>query len=592
MKTGKRNNLAPEQFRKFLKICGQFFAIAAILVLLGFSFQKTKVKETTYFWQIDPDLCTFCGRCETDCVLPVSAVKCVHAKKLCGYCDLCGGYYRANVKELNTAAENLICPTGAIQRKFIEEPYFEYTINEDLCIGCGKCAKGCNAFGNGSLYLQIKQELCKNCNECHIARNCPAGAIKRVPVSEAYCIKATFAKNRFPKPDFESGYVYPKQQLIIPNEALWSYIDIAILLLLMGFVAWAVIKKQVRVPVILTSLVSVAYFGFFRHGCVCSIGAIQNVALAIVSHSYTIPFYVLLLFILPIIFTLFFGRVFCAGVCPIGALQELVNVKNYKLSKVVTGVLSIFPWIYLGFAVLFAVTNSRFIICHYDPFVGIFRLGGELPLILFGIILLIFSVFTGRPFCRFLCPYGAILSLFSRISFLQVKITKKECINCQLCHNACPVDAIRPPYENKVKEKRSVGVKRMLRYMIFLPLMVMGGALLMSMLSNNLSRANNEVQLYSMVLKNETQPQTIQSLELQAFYAQERTVEELATQVAEIKKEFRLWSGIVGAFIGLVIGLTLINLSTKRTRKLYEIEAAGCISCGRCFKYCPQNIIK
>ena len=395
--------------------------------------------------------------------------------------------------------------------------------------------------------------------------------------------------SRFPKPDFESGYVYPEQQHIIPNEALWSYIDIAMLVLLMSFVAWAVIKKQVRVPVIITSVISVAYFGFFRHGCVCSIGAVQNVALALVNDSYSMPLFVLLLFILPIIFALFFGRVFCAGVCPFGALQDLVNIKNYKLSKAVTSVLGIFPWIYLGFAVLFAITNSRFIICRFDPFVGIFRLGGEFPLILFGVLLLIFSIFTGRPFCRFICPYGAILSLFSKISFFRIKITKKNCIKCQLCHNACPVDAIRPPYENKVKETRYEGVKRILRYMVFMPLMAIIGATVMYLLSDNFSKVNKDVKLYDMVIQNEIQPQTIQSLELQAFYAKERTIEELAAQVDEIKKNFRLYSGIIGAFFGLVIALTLINLSTKRTRKTYEINNANCVGCGRCFKYCPQN---
>jgi len=397
------------------------------------------------------------------------------------------------------------------------------------------------------------------------------------------------AQNRFPKPDFESGYVYPEHTYIVPHEALWSYIDIAVLILLMSFVAWAVIKKQIRWPIVLTSVISIAYFGFFRKGCVCSIGAIQNTALALTGNSYTIPLYVLLLFILPILFTLFFGRVFCAGVCPFGALQDLVNFKNYKLSKAITSVLGIFPWIYLSFAVLFAVTNSRFIICRFDPFVGIFRLGGELPLILFGALLLIFSLFTGRPFCRFICPYGAILSLFSRISFRQVKITKKGCINCQLCHNACPVDAIRPPYENKVKETRSAGVNRILRYIVFLPLVVIAGATIMLVLSDTLSKVNKEVQLYEMVVRNEMQPQEIQSLELQAFYSREKTVDELATQVFKIKKDFRIGSGITGACIGLVIALTLINLSLKRSRKLYEIEDANCVSCGRCFSYCPIN---
>ena len=189
MKTNKQNKTTPEERRKFLKNSGRLIAGGTILALFGFSYRKSPAKEADYFWQIDPQKCTFCGRCETDCVLPMSAVKCVHAMKVCGYCDLCGGYYRTNVKELNTAAENLRCPTGAIQRKFIEEPYFEYTVNEKLCNGCGKCAKGCNSFGNGSLYLQIKQELCKNCNECQLAKVCPSDAIRKVPVSEAYFLK-------------------------------------------------------------------------------------------------------------------------------------------------------------------------------------------------------------------------------------------------------------------------------------------------------------------------------------------------------------------------------------------------------------------
>ena len=189
MNTNKKNTNTPESRRKFLKTCQRVIAGSSLLALFGFSYRKTMAKETAPFWQIDPHICTFCGRCQTECVLSVSAVKCVHAVKVCGYCDLCGGYYRTNVKELNTAAENLMCPTGAIQRKYVEEPYFEYTINEELCNGCGKCAKGCNSFGNGSLYLQVKQELCKNCNECRIAKACPSGAMRRVLGCMAYDYK-------------------------------------------------------------------------------------------------------------------------------------------------------------------------------------------------------------------------------------------------------------------------------------------------------------------------------------------------------------------------------------------------------------------
>jgi ferredoxin len=401
---------------------------------------------------------------------------------------------------------------------------------------------------------------------------------------------ASTAQNRFPKPDFESGYLYPEQAHFIPNEALWSYIDVAMLVLLMGVVAWAILKKRVRWPVTLVSLISVAYFGFIRHGCVCSVGAVQNVALSLASDSYSVPLVALLLFLLPLLFTLLFGRLFCGGVCPLGALQELVNIKNYKLSKAVTRVLSLFPWFYLAFAILFAATNSRFIICRFDPFVGIFRLGGEWSLILFGAMLLIFSIFTGRPFCRFICPYGAILSLFSRISFWQVKITEKECNNCQLCHNACPVDAISPPYEGKMKERRTQGVNRILRYLVFLPLMAGVGALTLYLWSDRLSTLHKEVKLYDRVVQNERQPQQPLSLELEAFYGLERTVEELALEVATIKQSFRVWSGALGAFLGVVVGLTLIHFSLKRSRKSYGIDHAHCVSCGRCFKYCPQNL--
>jgi electron transport complex protein RnfB len=140
-------------------------------------------------WQLDPGKCVQCGRCATNCVLTPSAVKCMHVYDMCGYCDLCSGYFKVNTKDLTTAAENQLCPTSAIERRFIEEPYFEYHIDEDLCFGCGKCVEGCGAFGNGSLQLQVNQNLCVNCNECAIARECPADAYSRVPADKAYLFK-------------------------------------------------------------------------------------------------------------------------------------------------------------------------------------------------------------------------------------------------------------------------------------------------------------------------------------------------------------------------------------------------------------------
>ena len=403
------------------------------------------------------------------------------------------------------------------------------------------------------------------------------------------CLGIAQAQNRFPKPDFESGYQYPDLQYAVPNETLWVILDLLLLVALMGIVTWALYKKHTRGPIFWVSLISVGYFGFFREGCVCSIGSIQNIALALVDDSYHLPLTVLLFFLLPILFAYLFGRVFCAGVCPFGALQELVNVKNYRISEAISAALKVIPWLYLIFAVLYAVTRSQFIICQFDPFIGIFRLGGDMGLILFGALLLVMSIFTGRPFCRFLCPYGALLSLFSSVSIWKIKLTRKSCINCELCHNSCPVDAIRPPYANKLKESRSTGVRRLLAYFVVLPVMIIAGALLMRMASPNLSRAHKDVRLYDQVIQHEAQPEEELSLELEAFYGQGRSVEEITALYEAKVTEYRFWCTIAGALMGLVIGLALIRLSVKRSRKQYEINHANCVACGQCFNYCPQN---
>jgi electron transport complex protein RnfB len=162
--------------------------IGVCLGTIGIGLLSRSVSKDA-IWQLDPAKCVQCGNCATECVLQTSAVKCVHVTDMCGYCDLCSGYLRQGAKELNTAAENQLCPNGAIVRTFIEEPYFEYKIIEELCNGCGKCVQNCGAFGNGSLQLQVNQSLCVNCNQCAIARSCPADAYSRVNPSKPYLLR-------------------------------------------------------------------------------------------------------------------------------------------------------------------------------------------------------------------------------------------------------------------------------------------------------------------------------------------------------------------------------------------------------------------
>jgi electron transport complex protein RnfB len=141
-------------------------------------------------WQIDPYRCIQCGKCAINCVLDESAVKAVHVHAMCGHCDLCTAFFEPETVDLDTGAENQLCPTGAIVRRFVEEPYFSYEIDETLCIGCAKCVEGCEMFGNGSMFLQIRHDRCTGCNACSIADECPSRAIRRVPASTPYLLKS------------------------------------------------------------------------------------------------------------------------------------------------------------------------------------------------------------------------------------------------------------------------------------------------------------------------------------------------------------------------------------------------------------------
>jgi len=173
--------------RQFLRAGLRGIAAIAGAAVGALAVGKSSRAETV--WQLDPDKCVQCGQCATTCVLNPSAVKCVHGFAMCGYCKLCFGYFQPGANALSTAAENQLCPSGAIKRTFVEDPYYQYTIDEPHCIGCGKCVKGCNTFGNGSFFLQVRHDRCLNCNECSIAKSCPSGAFRRVPADQPYLLK-------------------------------------------------------------------------------------------------------------------------------------------------------------------------------------------------------------------------------------------------------------------------------------------------------------------------------------------------------------------------------------------------------------------
>jgi electron transport complex protein RnfB len=173
--------------REFLKDGVRVGGLVAVSATLGSLASRASAQHTV--WQIDPNKCVQCGKCATECVLTPSASKCVHAYALCGYCKLCFGLYRDKRSGNEITAENNRCPVDAIRRHPVEDPYYEMSIDENLCIGCAKCVKGCNTFGNGSMFMQIRHDRCVNCNQCAIASKCPSQAVVRVPADRPYIVK-------------------------------------------------------------------------------------------------------------------------------------------------------------------------------------------------------------------------------------------------------------------------------------------------------------------------------------------------------------------------------------------------------------------
>ncbi|MDP3453269.1 MAG: 4Fe-4S binding protein [Bacteroidales bacterium] len=189
-----------------------------------------------------------------------------------------------------------------------------------------------------------------------------------------------------------------------------------------------------------------------------------------------------LVFVLLMLMTLLFGRVYCSTLCPLGVFQDIVSnftnrfrsKKNRKYSfkrannsirytiLAITGV-SLIAGITLPLVYLDPYSNwgkiSNEIISRSEQLIhnglsdifpqtifyrsyAFFALGSFLFALLFMLIVIIFSAFRGRLYCNTICPVGAFLGLTSKLSLFKPVIDKSKCNRCSLCVTKCKSECI------------------------------------------------------------------------------------------------------------------------------------------------------
>jgi NAD-dependent dihydropyrimidine dehydrogenase PreA subunit len=250
--------------------------------------------------------------------------------------------------------------------------------------------------------------------------------------------------------------------------------------------------------------------------------------------------------------------------------------------------LGLFKYVYLGLAILGVGTSAGFWVCRFDPFVGLYRFGHSFNMLMAGALILLLGVFIARPYCRFLCPYGVLLGWMSHFSKWHLDIAPQgKCVECRLCEDSCPYNAMDMPTPQHPLEDRSKGLARTRRLVLLAPLLVLAGSVTLYWMNEPLARLHPTVQLSEQVAKEDMGLITEEILETKTFRASNTTVPELHQKARDVRASFKKGSAWLGAFLGLMVALKLISLSVVRPRTVFEANRENCFSCGRCFPYCP-----
>ena len=192
----------------------------------------------------------------------------------------------------------------------------------------------------------------------------------------------------------------------------------------------------------------------------CPIGSLQAV---IGSKKFSISYYV---FGIMILIGALLGRLVCGLLCPFGFVQDLlykIPTPKFKIPEKIDR-----PLRYLKYAILlvFVILLPMFLTNQFGLGAPYFcklicpagTLGGALPLLATNeglrstigclffwklsilIVIVALSIFTYRPFCKYICPLGAFYSFFNKIGFYKMEFVPDKCVNCGLCEKSCKMD--------------------------------------------------------------------------------------------------------------------------------------------------------
>ncbi|MDO4544309.1 MAG: 4Fe-4S binding protein [Clostridia bacterium] len=203
-------------------------------------------------------------------------------------------------------------------------------------------------------------------------------------------------------------------------------------------------------------LKSVCVPGLNCYSCPAAVGACPIGSFQQSLYAHKVPYYVLGVLIL-IGVTL--GRVVCGFLCPFGLLQDLLykipffkKINRFKGDKVLRYLKYVILAVFVIILPLFFVDAPTFCkyICPQGTLQGGLTLAPSASTMLnltLGFlftwkvailaVILLLCLLIYRPFCKYLCPLGAIYGLFNPIALIGLRVDKQRCTECGACTGAC-----------------------------------------------------------------------------------------------------------------------------------------------------------